>query len=196
MKNEIFIKVNSIGKKDWNEFVYKNEFGNIFQTYEISEVYEKSKENEPLMLAAINENTDEILATMLIRKRKEKQGFLSSFSSHSTVRGGPIFVDNEWGIVAVEQLLRYYDKLVRKEALYTRIYPVYDMPQIKACLNENGYKRENWGNILIDLTKSVDELWKQLKKKDDMVLIELEEEVWRLRKLTTKGLYQCFIICY
>jgi hypothetical protein len=156
--------VDYVEKKDWNEFVYRNKYGNIFQTFEISEVYKKSKDSEPLMLAAINENTDEILAGMLIRKRKEKVGFLSSFSSHATIRGGPIFEDNEHGIDAVVQLLKYYDKRMKKEALYTRIYPVYDVPQIKLCLEEYGYEYGGWNNILIDLSKPVDEIWRELKK--------------------------------
>ena len=154
----------SVKKEDWNNFVYKNEYANIFQTLDMAEVYNKSKGNKALTLAAINEDTNEILATMVARKRMEKTGLLSSFSVHSTIRGGPIFVNDDVGISSVSRLLQYHDHIMKKEAIYSRIYPVYNVPQIVPCFMENDYEFEGWNNFLIDLNKPIDEIWKNLEK--------------------------------
>ena len=55
MNNEY--QVISLGeeyKKDWSEFVYNHPYGNIFQTPEMREVYERTKNYEPISLAVVD----------------------------------------------------------------------------------------------------------------------------------------------
>ena len=162
---EVPIKITDRFKKEaYSRFVHENPTTSIFQTLDMAEVYKRSKGCTPLSLVAVNEDTGEILASLLARKVEEKQGFLSSFSRHSTIRGGPIFVDSKEGIKAVSLLLEYYNKIVEREILYSRIYPLNNTPQIIPSIMENGYEQESWQNFLIDLTKSKKELWSNLKK--------------------------------
>lgn len=155
----------SVSKEALSKFVFENPNTSIFQTPEMGEVYRRNRRCTPLILAAINEGTGEILASLLAKKLEEKSGFLSTFSRHSTVRGGPIFVDNEDdGITAVSQLLKYYNKNIEKDTLYSRIYPLNDTPQITPVIEKSGYRHEGWQNFLINLNRPVGEIWKQLKK--------------------------------
>jgi serine/alanine adding enzyme len=50
--------------KQWSEFVHNHPQGNIFQTPEMAEVYKRTKNYEPITLAAINTKNDEILAIL------------------------------------------------------------------------------------------------------------------------------------
>ena len=165
MTDEISLKVTSTFDKElYDEFVRENPNTSIFQTLEMAEVYKRNKNCKPLILVAIDESTGEIVASLLAKILAEKSGFLSSFSRHSTIRGGPIFRDGEEGVLATSRLLRYYNEIVKKEALYSRISPLNDTPQIAPAFRDNGYKCGDWQNFLLRMDKPIDEIWTQLKK--------------------------------
>ena len=165
MNNKASFKVtDSFEKEAFDKFVYENPNTSIFQTLEMAEVYKRNRGCKPLTLAVINEDTGEILATLLAKILEEKPGFLSSFSRHSTIRGGPIFMNSKEGIEAVSLLVKHYNKIVAKEALYSRIYPLNDTPQILPCFEENGYEYGGWENFLVSLDKPVNNIWVSLKK--------------------------------
>ena len=48
----------------WSDFVYNHKHGNIFQTPELAEVYKRTKNYEPITLAAIDTRNDEILSVL------------------------------------------------------------------------------------------------------------------------------------
>lgn len=182
MNSEISLKVTDRFEKEaFSRFVYENPNTSVFQTLEMAEVYKRNNGCKPLTLAVINEDTDEMLAVLLAKILEEKRGLLSSFSRHSTIRGGPIFVDNKEGIEAVSLLLEHYNKIVAKDVLYSRIYPLNDTPQVIPIFKENGYEYEYWQNFLIDLNKSREELWKKLK----------DDKRKAVRKAKKKGLQVC-----
>ena len=165
MSEKISLKITDRFTKElYGDFVYENPNTSIFQTLEMGEVYKRNKNCTPLILVAVNENTDEIVASLLAKILVEKSGFLSSFSRHSTIRGGPIFKDSEEGVLATTQLLQRYNEIVKKEALYSRIYPLNDIPQIVPAFRDSGYEYDGWDNFLIDLTKQTEGLWNSLKK--------------------------------
>ena len=165
MNDSFSIKIlDSSSKKALDEFVYENPNTSIFQTSCMAEVYRRNKWCTPLVLGAINENTGEIVASLLAKTKEEKRGFLSSFSTHSTIRGGPIFMDNNDGFAGVSLLLQQYNNLIKKDAIFSRIYPFNDIPQIVPIFKKNSYEYGDWQNFLINLVKPVDEIWKQLKK--------------------------------
>lgn len=116
MTDKISIKVTSNFKKeDYNKFVYNNPNTSVFQTLEMAEVYKRNKNTQPLILIAINEDTGEILASLLAKILSHKSGYLKSFTSHSTIRGGPIFKNDADGILATLELLNHYNEVVKKK---------------------------------------------------------------------------------
>ena len=165
MSESLNIKiVDSLNNEALDEFVYKNPNTSIFQTPVMAEVYRRDKGCTPLILTAINDNTGEIVASLLARIKDEKSGFLSSFSKHSTIRGGPVFVDNKDGFAGVSLLLQQYNKIIENDAIYSRIYPLNDFTEIISYIKKNGYVYGDWQNFIINLDKPADEVWKQLKK--------------------------------
>ena len=92
------IDPNKTNKENWDDFVYNHAYGNIFQTPEMAEVYRRTKNYEPITLAAINAKNDEILAVLQAVVIKEISSFLASFSARAIIQGGPLFIENENGI--------------------------------------------------------------------------------------------------
>jgi len=179
-------------KEAFDRFVYENQNTSVFQTLEMAEVYKRNKGCKPLTLAVINDDTGEILATLLAKILEEKRGFLSSFSRHSTLRGGPIFVDNKEGVEAVSLLLQHYNKIAAKEVLYSRIYPLHDVSQITPVFREYGYEYEYWQNFLVDLTKSKEELWSKLKRDKKRAVTKAKRNGVEIEEITDKTLIPIF----
>ena len=186
MSKSIDIKIaDSLNTEALDKFVYENPYTSIFQTPDMAEVCRRDKKSTPLVLAAVDEDTGEIVASLLARIKEEKRGFLSSFSRHSTIRGGPIFRDNEQGVAAVSKLLQYYNEITKKDALYSRIYPLNDTPQLKPAYERSGYEYEGWNNILIDLSRPINEIRAKLSRgrksginkaiKSGVILEEIED---------------------
>ncbi|MFQ6119470.1 MAG: lipid II:glycine glycyltransferase FemX [Methanosarcinales archaeon] len=160
MKTEDSFKItNSVKKEKWDEFVYNHPHGNIFQTPDMAEVYKRTKNYEPITLAVVDENNDEIKAILLAVVIKDLSGMLGSFSARSIIKGGPLYSD----INALKILMAYYNKTIKKRALYTEIRMMFEDPQL-SFLHGNGYFHEDELNFLIDLNKSKDELWSNLSK--------------------------------
>jgi len=153
----------NISKKRWCEFVYNHPHGNIFQTPEIAEVYKRTKNYEPISLAVIDD-TDNIIALLQAVVIREK-GILGPLSSRSIIQGGPLFVEGEEGIKALKMLLKYYDRIIRKKAIYTEIRNMWNTSHILNTISNFGYTYRDHLNFLIDLTKSREELWNNLSKK-------------------------------
>jgi serine/alanine adding enzyme len=130
----------------------------------MAEVYKRTKNYEPISLAVVDEKTDEILAVLLAVVIREMSGFLGSFSARSIIQGGPLFVEEERGFNAIKTLMEHYDNIARKKALYTEIRNMWDTSQISSILRDKDYRDEDHFNFLIDLTKSKEELWNNLKR--------------------------------
>ena len=152
-------------KEEWNEFVFKHPYGNIFQSPHLAQVFEKAKGVEPIALAVVDEKSGKIYASLLAYVIKYTNIF-GSFTSRARIRGGPLFLDTEEGFLAAKILLKYYEHVVRKKALYTDIWNLKDIRNLTASIpiRDGGYVYEDLLNFLIDLNKSKEELWVQLKR--------------------------------
>ncbi len=155
---------NNVKNKEFDEFLYNNPYASIFQTREMAEVYSKNPAAQPFMLTAVNKDTDEIVASLLAKILDEKKGFMSSFSRHSTIRGGPIF-DSEQGITAIPLLFKQYNEIAnKKNVMYSRIYPLENTIDAFSVYEKCDYECETWNNFIIDLDKTKKELWSSISK--------------------------------
>ena len=155
--------MDSMNKEDWDKFVYNHPYGNIYQSFEMAEVYKRTKNHEPISLAVVND-TNEILAILLAVVVKEMGVFFGSLTSRSIIEGGPLFVEGETGLKAASLLMHRYDEIVRKKAIYSEIRMINEIPSLNTILPQQGYFFEDHFNAVIDLDKSKEELWEQLKR--------------------------------
>ncbi len=159
---EVSVKItSSLDIKKWSDFVYNHPYGNIFQTPEMAEVYKRAKNYEPILLAVVDD-TDEIIALLQAVVIKEKRGIFEAFSSRSIIQGGPLFIKNKIKILKI--LIKYYDEIAQKKALYTQIRNMWDTSEISGILSSMGYEYEEHLNFLIDLNRPEEEIWRNIHK--------------------------------
>ena len=169
-----------VNRSEWEEFVYNHPKGNIFQSPHLAEVFERAKGIEPIALAAIDEDSGEIFASLLAYVLKYTN-VLSSFASRARIRGGPLFLNTEKGILAAKMLLKHYDGVIRRKALYTDIWNLWDVSNLpaSALIRDAGYVYDGYLNFLVDLAKSKEELWADIRKSKRRAI----------RKAKEKGVY-------
>jgi lipid II:glycine glycyltransferase (peptidoglycan interpeptide bridge formation enzyme) len=151
----------TINKEDWSAFVSENEYDNIFQTPEMAEVYSNTKRMEAITLFAVEEG--EILASVVAYVSTEKGGLLKPFATRAVIPAGCIYQNTEKGLDAFLNLIREYDKTARKKAIFTEIRMMHDIPEYRK-LEASGYGWRDHLNIIVDLNKPRDDVWKEIHK--------------------------------
>lgn len=151
-------------KTQWREFVYNHPQGNIFQTPEMAEVYRRTKNYEPIKLAAIDVNTNEILGILLTVKIQEVSGILGAFSTRSVIHGGPLVLKGDKGITALKALIKQHDTLAHNGVMYVLIRNLHDTTALLPSLATANYTYDDHLNFLINLNRSEDEIWRDIHK--------------------------------
>jgi lipid II:glycine glycyltransferase (peptidoglycan interpeptide bridge formation enzyme) len=161
---EVKIEItNSPDIKQWSEFIYIHSQGNIFQTPEMAEVYRRTKNYEPICLAVVD-SSDEVLVVLVAVVIKEVGGILGSFSAHSRINQGPLFLEDEGGIEAAKVLMEHYEKIVRKKALYTEVRNIRNTSEFSNLFNGLEYEYEERLNFLMNLNRTEEEIWRAIHK--------------------------------
>jgi len=145
----------------WEQFVNDHPQGNIFQTPDISTVYKETKNYTPVTLAAVDTDTNDMMALLNAVIIKEFNGFFERLTARSIIIGGPLFIDSDKGKIAVKKMMKYYDAMFGRLVIYTEVRNMWD---IKEQIAFSGYEYEDHLNYLIDLTSGEKEIWKNLSK--------------------------------
>ena len=148
-------------KASWGNFVHNHPQGNIFQTPEMAEVYSNTKKYFPLTLAALDSQSNEIMALVTAAIIHEFSGPLKPFTSRSIIIGGPLSHDNPKGRESVRLLMEQYDAIAGRRALYTEIRNLWDTKNFPF---PEDYIFAEHLNFLVDLSVGKENLWKNLSK--------------------------------
>jgi serine/alanine adding enzyme len=143
-----------------DEFVSNHPSGNIYQTSKFLDIYNETRNYEPVFIAA--ESEEGIEAVLLAAIIKEYKGMAGQFTSRAVVTGGPVIKNNDLQIM--KQLLDFYNSIIRNRVIYTEIREVF--PSISTgAFSETGYIAEERLNIVVDLSKNEEDLWKEVHSK-------------------------------
>ena len=152
--------IKDIDKSAWNAFVEKHPQGTVFQTYEMYEVYQNTSNNQPIVVAALE--NDKILGLMLAVLTWNGNAFAKMFTARSIIIGGPLIADND------EEVLRLlcddYRKRLPRYVIYSEIRPIYCMDSISMILIKEGYKRVGHYNLTLDVSKEEQTIWMEMHK--------------------------------
>lgn len=148
--------------KKWSNFVCNHQQGNIFQSPELFEIYKNTNNYRPLVVALLDEY-EEVIGLLLAVIQKEYSGLIGKFTARSIIIGGPLLKSNDSNIL--ENILSEYNSLVKKHAIYTQIRCLWNWGNLNNIFINMGFLFEEHLNILIDLTKSEELLWKELHSK-------------------------------
>lgn len=143
----------------WSEFVKNHPNGNIFQTPLMYEVYNKSKNNEPILIIS-EDDQGEINGVLLAVILKEGSSINGYFTSRSIIIEGPLIKDNSQPVL--EYLLREYLRIIKNRVIYTQFRNNIYWGELKKCFNNNGFLYEDHLDIIHTLDSDEDELWKKL----------------------------------
>lgn len=146
-----------------NKFVYDNSYGTIFQTSHFLEIFKDVPNCEPFSMAAIDKNGN-IISSLVGVEYTEKEGIIKKVSTHSTIRGGPIFIPSEIGLESAINLVKKYNERKNSNSIYTHIYPFFKN-DLKPILSPNGYNFEPFLNYLMEIDSNEDKMWSALPRK-------------------------------
>lgn len=183
----------SVDREKWDNFILNHPNGNIFQSSRMAEVYNLTKNYEPISLAAIDSSSEEILAIVQAVIVRDAPGFIGSISSRSIINGGPIFIENKKGFEAVTELLSYYEHLLQNRAIYTQIRNIWETENVLNTLEDLGYQYEPHLNYLINLDRSTEEIWKDIHKPRRKGINRAEKIGVKVRKVVDKSeIKECY----
>lgn len=172
MNISILSNYNDIDKLAWSDFVLNHPKGNIFQTPEMFDLYQITPNSEPFVFVALN-NT-EIVGVLLAIVHKEFKGLLGVLTSRSIIIGGPLVIDSNLDVASA--LMTTYCSVIKSKAIYSQIRNIFDTFRLKDLFQQLNYVYEDHLDIQVDLTKSEEELWKDVHTKRRNEIRKAEKE--------------------
>ena len=181
MNYRIITDYEKIDNDKWSNFIINHADGNIFQTPEMYNIYNKTNNYEPFIIAATKEN-GKLIGILLSVIQKQYKGLLGHLSARSVVFYGPIALNNDPEILKI--LLKEYDKKIRRKVIYSQFRNIKDYDKNKIIYSNYEYKYEDHLNIIVNLEKSEDELWSDVysKRRNEIRRATKENTFFMLRE--------------
>lgn len=144
-------------KAEWNDFVDKNIHSSLFQRYEFSDIYSRTKNMKGIRLAVSDEH-EKLLACMVVKIESKK--FLP-FSSVAIVENAPLYEDSEPGKEAAEFIIKHYDSHIK--AVYSNA-KIDNDKFLEILYESQGYEKIPCLNFEIRLDKEPEKVFMQIHK--------------------------------
>jgi len=176
--------VNEIERRQWSDFVRHHPRGNIFQTPEMFDVFKATKNNEPVLTAAVDDKGNRVVGVLISVIRKEYAGVAGSFTARSITWGGPLVADDKREIL--ELLVEQYNKIIKRKVIYSQFRNLWDQENFIAAFKKKSYNYEEHLNIHVDLGKTEKELWKEVNSKRRNEIRRAKREGTTFKELTSK----------
>lgn len=160
------IGIDSIDKNEWSKFVLNHSNGTVFQTPELYNVYDNTKNYTPLFVAAADQN-GAITGILLSVVQQEFSGPLKSLSRRCVTWAGPLIkedLEDHEKLSVLDFILKEQTQMAKKKAIYMQFRNLWDTFWMKRTFEQNGYEFEERFDILIDITQEEEELMKDMKK--------------------------------
>ena len=154
--------VRTLPEADWRSFVDQHPKGNIFHTPEMFRVFSYTNGYSPELWAAVDLD-GEILALLLPIKITMLEGLLHRFTTRAVVYGSVLCAPRRQGQEALAELLHAYNQETKGRLLFTELRNLSDMGALQPILNEQGFVYADHLNYLVDLNRSISEIWKSIR---------------------------------
>jgi lipid II:glycine glycyltransferase (peptidoglycan interpeptide bridge formation enzyme) len=159
----------------------------------MADIYKVTKNYEPISLTAVDLENGETLAVLLAVIIRDTSGLVGEISLRSIINGGPLFVEGERGLEALEKLLNYYEQYLRNRAIYTQIRNICSTEKSRNKMESLGYEYEPHLNYLIDLSRSTEEIWGDIHRSRRRGVKRAEKAEFKIRKIEDeKEIRDCY----
>lgn len=162
-----------------------------FQSPYFFKVSRASKKLIPFYIVA-REEGELVGILLLVRQVQSTLPLLSFLSSRLIIWGGPVVRNNSPEIL--DGLLRFYNQR-RPKTIYTQIRNLSDTGAYKNLFRNNGFRYEEHLNIVVDLSRSEEDLWKEVVTKRRNQIRRAEKEGCSVEQQTSiDALRTCYTI--
>ncbi len=154
------------------KFVYHHPHGNFFQSTKAFLFFKAVDNYEPVLIVALD--GEEIVGSLISIVIREGKGLKGYFSSRCIVWGGPLVKDENPEVYSI--ILSKLNEIAHKKAIYSQFRNFFALNSIKENFNKQGWLFEEHLNIIVDLSKSDDVLWKEVHSKRRNEIRRAEKE--------------------
>ena len=194
MKYSILQNPLILNENDWKRFVNEHPAGNIFYLPEMLNLYNSTSGSIPVFLACVD--SSDVLQGLIIGViQSSKVSFLRSFTSRCIIWGGPLVKDNS--TLITDLLLQELNKTISKKTVYIQFRNLVNVLYSNQVFINNNYRYEDHLDILINLRKGENLLWKDLhatRKKQISRSIKRGCSVEVKRMLDDASLHKCYYL--
>ena len=162
MQYKVITDPNLKERGQWDDFNSAHPQGNIFQSFMYYEAVLNTNAFDPHIFIVFDAN-DNIVGGMVAVIQKEHKGLVGYFSSRSIIQSGPLVKDDDPQILSF--LLSFYFKNIKRRAIYSQFRNSWEQSYEKTVFSNLKADFFPHLNILVDLTKSKDDLWKDVHSK-------------------------------
>jgi hypothetical protein len=143
-----------------NQFAKSNQHGTVFHTGQMVQVFKESLDMDVIKLAAVDQKTDDINSILVLPIRRLPKMPKKMFFGVSRVTNPLFILENERSIFSAGKLLDEYEKISKKNIVYTKIRMTFEKSKKdKDNWANRNYSYEGFDNFIIDLSKGETEVW-------------------------------------
>lgn len=163
----------SIDKELWKKFILSLPTGNYFQHPDFLECFLESSKHEIITIFAINGQA-QITGLICGIIYREFSGFLGKISNRIIIVGAPLIVPDE--IDTAGTLINKFDETFSKRVIFTQFRNIFPLNDLNNYFLNLGYSFEEHLNVIIDLTKDIQDLWREIDSKRRNEIRKAEKE--------------------
>lgn len=179
--------VNELDPRQWSEFVFNHPQGNIFQTPEMFDLFRAAQNNEPVLAALIDRQKSRIEGLSVSVIQRQYGGIPGKMTARSIIFGGPLVRESSSKNEVTGLLLQRYNRIIRRKAIYSQYRNFWPQDNFLPVFEAQGYTYEEHLNIHIDLTKSEEELWREVSSKRRNEIRRAQKEGTTVSELTREN---------
>jgi len=182
------VNAEAIDRQVWQDYVDTHAEGTVFHTPYMYDVYRQTPNHVPFALFAIDDNCAIVAMLSGFVQTVSSMPLINKLSKRAVLMQSPLFNNEQ----ALSNLLEGYVTFVRKQALYSEIRNHVDTQVVKAMFEATGFKHEEHLNILINLTESLETLWKGIHPKRRNEIRKAERNLVYVSKLKMEHLDKAY----
>lgn len=177
-------KLEDIDRNQWSKFVAEHANGTFFQTPEYFELHQGIHGYYPYLILATKSDKKTIVGVLVAIRHHVYGGIAHYLTSRVIVTGGPL-VDAHYPEVVTLLLQKFVHKM-RFRAVYSEFRNLFDMSMFHAAFKRNNAFFEDHLDILIDLHKSEEDLWKDVRSQRRNLIRRAQKQSIEVRELSSE----------
>ncbi|MBN2237023.1 MAG: peptidoglycan bridge formation glycyltransferase FemA/FemB family protein [Bacteroidales bacterium] len=135
--------------KNWDNFVQQHARGNIFQSNQIFELYNRTSDFTPYYCVATSEPNGKIIGGFLFVIQKTPVPVVGKWLRRSLIIGGPLLPQK--GAKVFQGLMQTYSSFAKKRSIYSEIRNLHSWSHFVDEFRESGFKYTPHLNYFVPL---------------------------------------------